>query len=354
MTIKAALSAATLAAPPGQEAGCDVHVTNAGRQPVTVDLGVSGPAAAWAVVVPASLVVAPGGSAMARVVVDVPREHILAGTERELAIGVVPRDPPAPAVQLAGRVAVVESRDVRASVTPLVARARGAVTYTVTIANHGTGRRRVALSLPEEDQVGLGIRLAPAQVVVAAGEEATAELTVRPRRAHLGRRARSHRVVVRAEPDAGPVLTAAATHFQEPLRWRAPSVVVALGMAAAGMLSVPAGGGSRPLLPPAAGPAISTIAASACSEPAAGGPARVAVAGFAYCQERLTVAAGTEVVWANADVSRHTATFDGPDDPFDSGLLAQGQEWSRRFERAGTYQYYCRLHPGMSGTIVVT
>lgn len=351
MTIRAALSATKLAAAPGQEVGCDVTVTNAAREPVTADVGVSGPAARWAVVLPASLVVGPGAAARARVIVDVPRANELAGTEHVLVIGVVARDSPTPAVELATRVAVVESRELRASVSPLVVRARGAATYTVTVANRGTGRRRVHLSLAEEGS--LGVRLGPAHVEVGAGEEATTTLTVRPRRAFSLSPVRPHRLVVRIEPDVGPALTAAATHFQEPVRWRLAAVVVALGVAMAGVLSA-AQDSVRPALPAPRGPAVSTIAASTCTEPVAGGPARVDVVGFAFCQDRLTVAAGTEVVWANADRSPHTATFDGPEDPFDSGLLSQGQEWSRRFDRLGTYQYYCRLHPGMSGTIVVT
>lgn len=84
-----------------------------------------------------------------------------------------------------------------------------------------------------------------------------------------------------------------------------------------------------------------------------GEPARVAVAGFAFCPAVLTVAAGTEVVWSNADLSPHTVTFDGPDDPFDSGAFGPGASWSHRFDRPGVYQYDCRLHPGMSGTVVV-
>jgi plastocyanin len=46
-------------------------------------------------------------------------------------------------------------------------------------------------------------------------------------------------------------------------------------------------------------------------------------------------------------------TYDGPDGPVDSGSMVQGQSWSTRFGQAGTYRYYCRFHPGMTGTIVV-
>lgn len=83
-------------------------------------------------------------------------------------------------------------------------------------------------------------------------------------------------------------------------------------------------------------------------------PTSVAMAGFAFCPGVLTVAAGTEVVWSNTDLSPHTVTLTDADDPFDSGPLAQGESWSHRFDRPGVYSYDCRLHPGMSGTVVVT
>ena len=110
-----------------------------------------------------------------------------------------------------------------------------------------------------------------------------------------------------------------------------------------------AGCGSSAPAMPAEVPA-STLADSSCPS---GEPARVDIAGFAFCPPVLTVAPGTEVVWANADLSPHTVTFTGDEDPFDSGPLGQGTSWSHRFDRPGVYRYDCRLHPGMSGTVVV-
>ena len=79
----------------------------------------------------------------------------------------------------------------------------------------------------------------------------------------------------------------------------------------------------------------------------------VDISGFAYCPPSLTVAVGVEVAWTNADVAPHTVTYDGPDGRVDSGSMAQGQAWATRFSLPGTYQYFCRFHPGMTGTIVV-
>jgi plastocyanin len=38
---------------------------------------------------------------------------------------------------------------------------------------------------------------------------------------------------------------------------------------------------------------------------------------------------------------------------FDSSYLAAGKTFDHRFDTAGTYDYYCTLHPHMTGTIIV-
>lgn len=102
----------------------------------------------------------------------------------------------------------------------------------------------------------------------------------------------------------------------------------------------------------AAAPVTSVALSSSCPREDTAGP-RLDIAGFGFCPATRTVAIGTEVTWTNADLAAHTVTYDGPDGPVDSGSMAQGQSWSTRFVHAGTYQYYCRFHPGMAGTIVV-
>ena len=339
--MKASLSTSTLVAPPGGTAGCDLSVVNPGSEPVTAEVELAGPAAPWAVVLPGAMVVAGGGSARARVTVEVPRDAGLAGTARDLLVAVA-------GARLVASVAVAEVRELRATVTPLVARARGAATYTVTVVNTGTGWERADLAAVAD----LTARVTPAQVDVGPGEQVTAEVTVEPPPRLFSGRGRSHRLVVEVRPADGPPLTAAATHFQDPVRWRPAAAVAGLGAALVVAVAV-AGGGHQPPAPVPAGPRPSTIAASTPTCVPAGDPSRVAIAGFAFCPAVLTVAPGTEVVWSNADLSPHTVTFTGADDPFDSGPLDEGQAWSHRFDRPGVYRYDCRLHPGMSGTVVV-
>ncbi len=79
----------------------------------------------------------------------------------------------------------------------------------------------------------------------------------------------------------------------------------------------------------------------------------VAIANFSFSPVQLTVPVGTTVVWTNQDNETHTATSDTPG-LFDTGPLDHGQSGKATFNQAGTITYFCRFHPEMHGTIVVT
>lgn len=70
---------------------------------------------------------------------------------------------------------------------------------------------------------------------------------------------------------------------------------------------------------------------------------------FAFNPESVTVSAGDIVRWTNLDSAAHTVT--GPN--FDSGTLQEGESYEFLFTDAGTYEYYCSLHPSMRGTVIV-
>ena len=83
----------------------------------------------------------------------------------------------------------------------------------------------------------------------------------------------------------------------------------------------------------------------------ADGRRETAISGFAF-EGTITVAAGTEVVWTNLDGAGHTVS--AREGAFDSrGTLEQGQSFSFTFDRAGRYDFYCQIHPSMTGTVVV-
>jgi plastocyanin len=66
----------------------------------------------------------------------------------------------------------------------------------------------------------------------------------------------------------------------------------------------------------------------------------------------FTVKVGTAVTWVNKDGTTHTVT--SKTGLFDSGNFATGDTFKFTFTQAGSYQYYCTIHPWMTGTIVVT
>jgi plastocyanin len=78
---------------------------------------------------------------------------------------------------------------------------------------------------------------------------------------------------------------------------------------------------------------------------------RIAIRDFAFSPGRVTISAGTTVVWVNEGQIAHTAT--ATDRSWDSGDMAPGASWSRRFDTIGEYDYLCTPHPFMTGTIVV-
>lgn len=89
---------------------------------------------------------------------------------------------------------------------------------------------------------------------------------------------------------------------------------------------------------------------------AAGGTATnqthtVAIRNFAFVPPSLTIQAGDTVRWTNEDVAPHTSTSDTA--IWDSEILNQGQSFSFTFTNAGSYPYFCEVHPSMRGAIEV-
>jgi plastocyanin len=82
------------------------------------------------------------------------------------------------------------------------------------------------------------------------------------------------------------------------------------------------------------------------------------IEGFRFVPPTITVAAGTEVVWVNGDATAHTVTAGSEDDPrperYDLAVDEEGQTVSHTYDEAGSYAYYCELHPFMEGTVEVT
>jgi plastocyanin len=72
---------------------------------------------------------------------------------------------------------------------------------------------------------------------------------------------------------------------------------------------------------------------------------------FSFAPGTLTVAAGTTVTWTNHDDIPHTAV--STDGVFKSKVMDTDEKFSYTFTKAGTFPYFCSIHPKMTGTIVV-
>lgn len=73
--------------------------------------------------------------------------------------------------------------------------------------------------------------------------------------------------------------------------------------------------------------------------------------GGAYAPQTVSAWAGTVVTWAARDTRIHTVT--AADAVFASAYLHRGDNFTLRFNQAGTYTYFCALHPGMTGSVVI-
>ncbi len=94
--------------------------------------------------------------------------------------------------------------------------------------------------------------------------------------------------------------------------------------------------------PPAAG-------AMATAAPQSG--AQVTIDNFQFGPARLTVPVGTTVTWTNRDDMVHTVTSSTR--AFSSPGLETGETFSHTFDKPGSYEYFCALHPRMTGSVIV-
>ena len=88
----------------------------------------------------------------------------------------------------------------------------------------------------------------------------------------------------------------------------------------------------------------------AATAPAPDGP-KIQIAKHKYDRPTLTVPVGTTVTWLNRDEDVHTVvsttlTFRSPG-------LETDDAYSYKFTKPGVYQYFCTLHPLMTGKVIV-
>ena len=79
----------------------------------------------------------------------------------------------------------------------------------------------------------------------------------------------------------------------------------------------------------------------------------VKIDNFSFGPTALTIPVGTTVTWTNRDDIPHTVV--STDDPkvFKSKVLDTDEKFSFTFTKAGTYPYFCSVHPKMTGKVIV-
>jgi plastocyanin len=109
---------------------------------------------------------------------------------------------------------------------------------------------------------------------------------------------------------------------------------------------------------PTQAPAPSTAASPAgggavCSPSTEAGTVAAEMSGVAFVPATVAAKVGDVIVWTNNDTVPHTATY--TDDPAcTTPNLDGGATGGLSFSAAGTYAFFCKVHPSMTGTIEVT
>ena len=102
------------------------------------------------------------------------------------------------------------------------------------------------------------------------------------------------------------------------------------------------------------------FALAACS---AGSPSAAPVAtatvdlppSYRFAPPAATVTVGTTVTWTNNDRFTHSVQFTGGELPGEPLVMEPGAATTFTFDRAGTFEYLCHLHPqDMKGSVTVT
>jgi len=114
------------------------------------------------------------------------------------------------------------------------------------------------------------------------------------------------------------------------------------------------GGGCQPI--PGSDPRGSTAGSGAHplavqSEVPAPQTRQISIDNFTFSPAQLTVPAGSSVVWVNHDDVPHTVVSN--DKAFASKAMDTDDKFVHVFTAAGTYRYFCSVHPHMTGQIIV-
>jgi glucose/arabinose dehydrogenase/plastocyanin len=162
-----------------------------------------------------------------------------------------------------------------------------------------------------------------------------------------GQTGRVYRLVVAGETaaTAAPVSTPTRTTTPTPAVTVTPTTTPAPGVTA------------TPSDPPTPAATPTGTPTPAATPTASALVIEVEMQNVSFIPDELEIEIGTTVRWTNQENLPHTVTSGTRDNPttlFDSGNLGAGQSFTFTFNQAGSYNYFCSLHPGMDGVVVVT
>ena len=85
------------------------------------------------------------------------------------------------------------------------------------------------------------------------------------------------------------------------------------------------------------------------------GAAEQTIAEF-YSPNSISIKVSDSILWQNSDIGFHTVTSGkgSPDGLFDSGLFGPGETFTRQFSSVFTIDYFCVVHPWMTGVVIVS
>jgi plastocyanin len=132
------------------------------------------------------------------------------------------------------------------------------------------------------------------------------------------------------------------------IRRLGPPVLAAVALA---VLALAILGCSSSTTTTAAPPSSAGSATTGASGGGSGTATEVAMQSIAFSPQTVTIKAGGTVTWTNQDSVEHDVT--AADGSFKSSTMSNGGTFSHTFAQAGTYEYSCTLHPGMTGTVIV-
>ncbi len=82
-----------------------------------------------------------------------------------------------------------------------------------------------------------------------------------------------------------------------------------------------------------------------------------AESGSCFLSSEVTINVGESITWHNDSGVIHTVTSgnpeDGPDGVFDSSIIMSDDTFTHTFTETGQYEYFCSIHPRMTGIVIV-